>query len=268
MERRNPVEYLSQKFSTSQLLADLRFAAGPKPGEAMPDFDLETVSGERVRKSDYVGTRPMLLVMGSYTCPMTSAAGPVLKSLHEEFGRDIGFLMLYTREAHPGELYPQPTTLGQKTEHARQYGERDGITYPIAIDDIDGTLHRALDLKSNAVYLMGVDGTVAYRAIWAGGSGGSLRRALRAVLQGRRLRQSQAHGVAMLRGLGSTYEILNLAGRQAKLDTLRGAPPMYLMASVARIFRPLPPLGRGLAALATIMLPVVVLIGIAAQAIA
>jgi hypothetical protein len=206
--------------------------------------------------------------MGSYTCPMTNAAGPVLEGLHEEFGRDVGFLMLYTREAHPGERYPQPTTFEEKSEHARRYRERDGVTYPIAIDDIDGTLHQALDLKSNAVYVMGVDGNVAYRAIWAGGSKGSLRRALHAVLRGRRVRQSQAHTVAILRGMGTTYEILDLAGPRAKRDTLWGAPPMYLMASVARIFRPLPPLGRGIAAMATIMVATVALIGLAAQAIA
>ena len=50
--------------------------AGGAPGEEMPDFDLPTTDGRRLRKADYVGVRPLLLSFDSVTCPMTADAGP------------------------------------------------------------------------------------------------------------------------------------------------------------------------------------------------
>jgi len=50
-----------------QLLAhDMAFEGGPGPGEPLPDFDLETTDGGRVRKSDFAG-RPLLLYLASFT---------------------------------------------------------------------------------------------------------------------------------------------------------------------------------------------------------
>jgi peroxiredoxin len=33
----------------------------------MPDFDLPAVDGDRVRKADFVGRRPLLLAFASFT---------------------------------------------------------------------------------------------------------------------------------------------------------------------------------------------------------
>jgi hypothetical protein len=43
-------------------------------------------------------------------------------------------------------------------------------------------------------------------------------------------------------------ETLSEAGGYARTDFRREVPPMYAMARLAALFRPLPPLGRGVAA--------------------
>lgn len=118
------MEYRFEHFNRQLLMEDMAFAAGPTPGEPFPDFDLATSEGTRVRRSEYLG-KPLLVTIGSFTCPMTADSGDILKRLYREFGDKVTFLTLYVREAHPGERYPQPSTFEQKREHARAYKTRD-----------------------------------------------------------------------------------------------------------------------------------------------
>lgn len=48
-------------------MEDMSFRTGPRPGEPMPDFELLTTDGGHVRKEDFVGKKPLLLTMGSFT---------------------------------------------------------------------------------------------------------------------------------------------------------------------------------------------------------
>ncbi len=61
------VAYRYEHFKREVLKGDLSFRAGPLPGEPFPDFDLETTDGGRVRKADYVGSKPVLITFGSVT---------------------------------------------------------------------------------------------------------------------------------------------------------------------------------------------------------
>lgn len=193
---------------------------------------------------------------------MTASAGPALTQLHREFGDRVAFVTLYVREAHPGERYPQPDTLEKKLEHARAYRERDQIPWPVAVDGVEGDLHRALDAKPNAAYLMDTAGTVAFRALWSNDPR-ALRKGLGAIVSGRPspIGERQAKVVPMVRAMGVVYEVLGSAGEGARQDLRREAPPMYAMARLAALFRPLPPLGRGVAAVATGALGALLAIG-------
>lgn len=183
---------------------------------------------------------------------MTASAGPVLHDLYSAFGDRVAFLALYVREAHPGDRYVQPQDFDTKLAQAREYAARDEIRWPVAVDDIDGTLHRTLDAKPNAAYVIDTDGVVAFRALWTNHSE-PLRGALAAVAEGRRgaLGESQAKATPMLSGTGSMWQVLSGAGPVALRDVARQAPPMWLSARLADALRPLPPLGRGAAVMAT-----------------
>lgn len=182
---------------------------------------------------------------------MTASAGPALKRLYVEFGNRIAFVTLYVREAHPGDCYPQPETFEQKLQFARDYKQRDEIPWSVAVDDLEGTLHQALDTKPNAAYLIDANGRVVYRQLWSNDER-PLRNALEAVAAGRSPARGerQTRMVPMLRGMGEMDHVLSLAGEQARQDVLREVPPLFGLAWLAGRLQALPPLGRGVTAVA------------------
>lgn len=174
------------------------------------------------------------------------SAGPALRELHEEFGDRVRFVTLYVREAHPGDRYPQPHTFEKKLQQARDYVERDGIPWTVAVDDIDGTLHRQLDEKPDSAYFVSPDGHVLFRTTWSNHRK-SMREGLEAAAAGVQPDDAEREPmvVPMLRGVGTMHRALSLSGDVAKKDVLKEVPPMYAMARTADLFRPLPPLARG-----------------------
>lgn len=246
--------YRYSTFEREMMAEDASFSGGPAPGEPLPDFDLRTVDGGNLRKEDFLGGKPLVLSLVSITCPMTTTAVPILKRLHRELGGRLAFASLYVREAHPGERFPQPRTFKRKLEHARAWQEREHIPWPVAVDDIQGKLHRQLDPKPNSIYVMGPGGDVLARILWANDAR-ALRRVLHAVAGGRRapFPEREARLLPMLRGAGAMHETLALAGTEAQRDFRRAAPPIYGLATLATVFRPLPPLGRTFAAAGTIV---------------
>ncbi len=161
-------DYRYDHFTTKLLIHDGSFHKGAKrPGETLPEFDLLTTDGDRFATQDFVGDRPLFLVTGSITCPMTASAMPSLKRLYAQRGGDVDFVMLNVREAHPGENYPQPGTIEQKMDRARTLKDFYQLPWTVAVDDIDGTLNIAMDAKPNSSYLMDRDGTIVFRSVSA-----------------------------------------------------------------------------------------------------
>ena len=188
---------------------------------------------------------------------MTASAGPALRDLHRRYGDRIDFVSLYVREAHPGDRYEQAHTLEQKLAYAREYKIRDSISWPVAVDDVDGSLHRQLDPKPHSAYIVDTDGTVAFRTLWANDSD-VLEEALAAVASGHRPDpvQRETRLVPMLRGTGCMWESWERAGGHAKTDVLRQAPPVYVSGRVADLV-PGPPLARGVLGNLAVMAPMI-----------
>lgn len=59
--------YRYAHFQRGLVLEDFGFHGGPAPGEPMPNFDLEALDGGRIRKADFVGKQPLLMIFASYT---------------------------------------------------------------------------------------------------------------------------------------------------------------------------------------------------------
>lgn len=263
------MEYRYPHFRRDLLWEEGAFHGGVTSGQLFPDFDLPAADGGRVRKRDYVGRRPFLLVTSSITCPMTASAGPVLRQLHREFRGTIDFITLYVRESHPGEKHPQPGTMEQKIRNAREYANRDAIPWVIAVDDLEGSLHKQLDYKPNCVYLVNLDGKVASRVLWAN-QVKPLRTRLKMLATHRRSHDGQDEHriVPMLRGVGKMQEVLAEAGEEAQHDMLRAQPTAYALGKLAGAFQPLPPLARTVAAVVTIAAGAAILAGISWRLIA
>lgn len=244
-----PYEHVTSK----TLVEDMNFSErAPRPGEPFPTFDLPTTDGVRFRTQDIAGRKPMLLITGSFTCPMTASSNPKLKGLHDRFGRDIQFVMLHVREAHPGEYWDQPRSPTEKMGHARALKDRDGLPWPIVVDDVDGRVHRSLDQKPNAAYLVDRNGWISFRALWAGDE--ALLQALASVshVECPRKKESRRRLVPMAEGLGVMRDMMRQAGPRASRDIWLAAPPMAALAWTADLYRPLPPKWRAAAGLMTV----------------
>ena len=243
-------EYRYENFRLSHLLADMRFDPDtPAAGDRLPQLDLQILDGARITFEDL--DRPHLFVFGSNTCPMTASAGDVIEDLHREFGEMIRFVLIQVREAHPGEHIPQPISFEQKEAHARKLRDALDVRFTVAVDDLDGSFHSSLDPKPNAAYLVDTQGTILFRSMWSSDEKG-LRSALAATSEGRTPdpRQSTRTMRPSLRAIGHVDRVIRNAGPSASRDLLRSAPPMFLSARLAGLFRQVSPDRRGHALLA------------------
>ena len=250
--------YLYDHVTRDVLMSDMSFSEdAPRPGERMPQFDLPLADGGRIDARDFHGRKPLLLATGSLSCPMTASSNPILKEMYREFGQDVDFVMLMVREAHPGEYLEQPRSLEERRRHALALRDRDDLPFPLAIDDMDGSVHRAFDCKPNAVWVTDAGGTIIYRALWVGDDAGlehALDAAVRGVLPPEQ--DSSRRLAPMAMGIGAMGEMTGKSGARAKRDLWRAAPPMAAIATVADLYRPLPPKWRTVAAVGTIALAV------------
>jgi len=55
----------------------------------------------------------------------------------------------------------------QKVDQARQMRDYARITFPIAVDDLEGTVHHAYGGLPSMAIIVHRDGTIVYRASWA-----------------------------------------------------------------------------------------------------
>ncbi len=257
-------DYRYKRFTTSLLFRDLRFgkdSAGP--GDPLPAFELVTTTGDRLVNRDVLGNKPVLFTFGSMTCPMTASAAPSLQKLYDDFSDRVDFIMLYVREAHPGERFPQPETMEVKLEHARALKEFFDIHWPVAVDNIDGDLHRALDPKPNSAFLINSDGVILFRSLWAADKN-ALRQALETVTAGRFLESKQSVALIgpVVRAMGQVHAVMKRGGPQAVRDLWRAGFPMALAGRIATLFSPLSPDQRGIAAVLTLAVGMLAVAGI------
>lgn len=75
-------------------------------------------------------------------------------------------LFVYTREAHPGENYPEHRSLDDKLAMAREFRKVVGIRRPILVDDLGGTIHRHFGMLPNMAWILSRTGKVVYKAEW------------------------------------------------------------------------------------------------------
>ena len=79
---------------------------------------------------------------------------------------EVAFVVLYVREAHPGERIGPHLHLDDKRAAAELIEPTFGDHREILIDDIDGTTHQLLGGFPNLVYVVDPDGKVVFRGDW------------------------------------------------------------------------------------------------------
>lgn len=79
-------------------------------GDRAVDVPLVALDGSRTSVSGLLGDKPLLLVTGSWTCPVYQGRKKRMAKLAERFGDQIDTVLVYTTEAHPSPEDPSPYT--------------------------------------------------------------------------------------------------------------------------------------------------------------
>ncbi|MEE9383336.1 MAG: hypothetical protein V3V08_07975 [Nannocystaceae bacterium] len=90
-----------------------------------------------------------------------------MESLAERYAdKRVDSVMIYTREAHPGELHPHHASFADKLANAREMTRRMGFKRTMLVDNYEGASHRAYGQLPNMTYIVGRRGRIVYRASW------------------------------------------------------------------------------------------------------
>jgi len=137
---------------------------GPKPGEQAVNFTATKLDGECVKLSDFFGNW-IVFETGSISCPIYESKIKPMNELARTFP-NITFLVLYVREAHPGEKIHQHSSFEEKLSCARLARDEDGESRTIIVDDVEGSAHRLYGSMPNSVYVINPKGVVVFHGDW------------------------------------------------------------------------------------------------------
>src|SRR5262245_24934892 len=124
------------RFPAHRLEGAFGFSAhGVRVGTKAPDFTLADLGGKTVRLSRCRRKFNVVLMFGSVTCGATAtqlrAGRPSICSLYTRYKKKgFKFLLIYTKEPHPGENVPQPNHLRRASGERRAAETRGKGQFP------------------------------------------------------------------------------------------------------------------------------------------
>ena len=161
--------------------------SGVSEGELIPDFNLFDADGNEMVMSELLDEgKPVLLINGSYTCPVFRARESLINQIAEDWSNYIQIAIIYTVEAHPvvdispyygyenvtnenmmeGILYGQPATYGERVQVVKDMLSQMNFEVPVYIDGPCNEWWSHFGPAPHNAYLVDVDGRVASRHDW------------------------------------------------------------------------------------------------------
>jgi hypothetical protein len=128
-------------------------------------FSIETQ--KMVSISSLIKDKPIVIQLGSYTCPSYLLNIRGTKALREKYGDKVDFYTLYVRENHPTPKVKAHKNLEDKIKLAKKLSDSRKVGDRFLIDTVDGGLHQKLGNFGNSVYLIGKDQYVNHWSIFA-----------------------------------------------------------------------------------------------------
>ncbi|WP_223826735.1 deiodinase-like protein [Flagellimonas sp. S3867] len=107
----------------------------------------------------------MVIETGSNTCPMYVKCVPKME-IFREMCPEVNFLMVYVREAHPGERVKSHESLTDKIIEVRKVQKLYNDNRTVLVDSIDGLFHKTYGSHPNMVYVINAEGIVLFRGDW------------------------------------------------------------------------------------------------------
>jgi len=180
-----------------------------RKGDLAVDFTLLDLDGNEVSLSGLLATKPVMLMTGSWSCPVYQEILEDINLLASSVGKtgnrlseDVHFVHVYVVEAHPqapdvspnyGAVLesqystgPNPRNYPDRRVEAERMAERLGAGQLMLVDDIrprpyDNPIFSTYGSGANCAFLIDQDGLIREAQIWADAAvmGSSIRRLLR-----------------------------------------------------------------------------------------
>ncbi len=173
----------------------------PRVGQPAPELQARRLDGSTVQLADLIGTRPVVLQLGSHSCPVYRYRRFDIAKLQREYGERVAFVVVYTIEAHPagskspyrdgewlsgfnritGTRMRQPETMQARIEQAAWSTDKLERRDLVVVDGIDDSTWRRYGSAPSAAFVIDTDGRIALRQPWVEPKG--IRRVLEQLLQ-------------------------------------------------------------------------------------
>lgn len=161
-------------------------ALAPQPTDRAPEFTLTDTAGTRVSLEQIMGDTPVVIQLGSYTCPVFRYRRFTMQPLRERFGDRVAFLVVYTQEAHPvgapspyrdEEWVPwinrlaridlgQPPDFPARVERARFARQAMDANVRFLVDGDDNAVWQAYGAAPSPAFVLDRSGRVVLRQPW------------------------------------------------------------------------------------------------------
>jgi hypothetical protein len=156
-------------------------AQGVKVGDVVRDRRVLSLDGEEVALASLWKEKPLLLVTGSMTCPISVESCPSLRPLRAKHDARLAVAVLYVREAHPSEggkqpkqdaavsgagRHPQPLTDAERIRLAGFFRKEFTGEVPVYVAPVDDRVVRELGTGPNSALSIDRSGRVVAKQGW------------------------------------------------------------------------------------------------------
>lgn len=163
------------------------YNSGLQVGDTAYDFVLFDLNGDSLHLQTALSYgRPVLLIAGSYTCPVFRGKVPVINNLISTYAGLLDVYIIYTIEAHPvidtsvyfgyvnttsqnqsaGILYQQPDTYGERKNIVSDMLSNMTIVAPVFMDGVCNDWWNVFGPAPNNSYLIDTSGIVISKHGW------------------------------------------------------------------------------------------------------
>jgi len=158
----------------------------PALGQKAPNFALKDIDGNSVSLDQLIGTKPIVLQLGSHSCPVYRYRRFTMETLRKKYAGRVHFQMVYTIEAHPdGSKSPyaegewltwwnratntrvsQPRSSLERISTAAMSRDTLGLKYSVAVDGMNDTVWKAYGSASSPGFVIDREGRIVLRQVW------------------------------------------------------------------------------------------------------
>jgi len=141
------------------------------------DFDLAMRDGSsRVRLSALRGGRPVVLILGSYTCPPFRREMPEVRKVYADYKERAAFYFVYIEEAHAHDVWPLASNARDHVVYAtaKDAAERSGVAqacttalkidFPTLVDGMTNGVAQAYTAWPTRMYVVDPAGRIAFKS--------------------------------------------------------------------------------------------------------